>query len=276
MNARKPTRRNRKRAAPGLQARLQLDKDGMPFLGPARIDLLHAIAREGSISAAARSIGMSYKAAWDAIDAMNNRAEAALVTTAIGGSRGGGAVLTDYGRTVVELVQRLEAQYADALQVLNDPTHELRIYQNLMRRFSMRTSARNQWFGTISRLSLGLVQAEVAIALGASLELVASISSESAHHLALRAGSEVCALVKATAVSLQSDASDATGVNRWPGTVTRVQAEPNHVEITAAVAAGRTVTAIIGSPPSGETSLREHAAVTIAIAPSSVTLVVPF
>jgi molybdate transport system regulatory protein len=259
----------------GIRGRLQLDKDGAPFLGTRRIDLLNAIAREGSITRAARSVGLSYKAAWDAIDAMNSRAQTALVTTAIGGSGGGGAQLTDYGRKVVQLVARVEAQYAETVQILNDPTHDVMAYQRLVQRFSLRTSARNQWLGTIVRVEQGLVRARATIALGASLELSAALSSESVRELELAPGNEVWALVKATAVVLDASAGSAKhAVTRWPAVVTSVQAEATHWSVEAELADGRSVCAILKNAHASQLAPRARAAVTVVIPESSVTLVV--
>ncbi|HEY6879597.1 MAG TPA: TOBE domain-containing protein [Polyangiales bacterium] len=263
-------------ASAGIRGRLQLEKDGAPFLGPSRIDLLQAIANEHSISAAARAIGISYKSAWDAIDAMNNHAEVPLVATAVGGSGGGGATLTPYGHKIVNMVRRIEAQYVDALASIGDPTAENAAYQRLLQRLSVRTSARNQWVGTILRVQLGLVQTEVALELGPSLELVAAISSESAHELALRPGAEVCALVKATAITVRPGSAKHHGANHWAGAVTRVQTESERVAITADVASGRTVTAIVSGRPLEVERLQASDPVTIVVPPSSVTLVLPF
>ena len=72
-------------------------KDGAG-IGDDRIRLLEAVDAHGSISAASRHVGLTYKAAWDAISAINNLAERPLVIGRIGGRAGGGAVLTDDGR----------------------------------------------------------------------------------------------------------------------------------------------------------------------------------
>src|SRR5690349_3008457 len=70
-------------------------------IGPGKIGLLEAIDREGSISAAGRALGMSYRRAWDLVDEINRILGAAAVEASPGGYRGGGAVLTDVGRGLV-------------------------------------------------------------------------------------------------------------------------------------------------------------------------------
>ena len=77
-------------------------------IGPGKIALLEAIDREGSISAAGRALGMSYRRAWDLVDAINKILGAAVVDASTGGYRGGGAVLTDAGRNLVADYRAIE------------------------------------------------------------------------------------------------------------------------------------------------------------------------
>src|SRR5262249_8414001 len=86
--------------------------------GRDRIRLLECIGREGSISAGARAMGLSYKAAWDAIDALNTLFGQPLIETRAGGQRGGGARLTAAGLRVVETWTRLEGELSRTLQGL--------------------------------------------------------------------------------------------------------------------------------------------------------------
>ena len=77
-------------------------------IGPGKIALLEAIDREGSISAAGRAIGMSYKRAWDLVDALNKLVGTPVVEASPGGYRGGGALLTDAGRSLVADYRAIE------------------------------------------------------------------------------------------------------------------------------------------------------------------------
>ncbi|WP_198372877.1 winged helix-turn-helix domain-containing protein [Roseomonas rosulenta] len=77
-------------------------------IGPGKIHLLEAIDREGSISAAGRALGMSYKRAWDLVDALNRQAGTPVVVASTGGYRGGGAMLTDAGRNLVADYRAIE------------------------------------------------------------------------------------------------------------------------------------------------------------------------
>lgn len=97
-------------ATPRLRPRLRL-KDGPTLvLGPGRIDLLEGIQRSGSISAAARAMGMSYRRAWLLVEALNLSFRTPLVESIAGGQRGGGAHLTDAGKRVVSLYRQMEEE----------------------------------------------------------------------------------------------------------------------------------------------------------------------
>ncbi len=96
-------------------------------MGPGKAALMEAIAREGSISAAGRAIGMSYRRAWLLVDAMNRCWAEPLVETAAGGARGGGARLTQAGETVLARYRALEAAIGAAADA------EERVMATLMR-----------------------------------------------------------------------------------------------------------------------------------------------
>ena len=91
---------------PRLSLRLHFDS-GMTF-GRGKADLLQAIDEEGSISAAGRRMGMSYRRAWSLVEDMNGHFSAQLVDSSRGGARGGGATLTDAGRQVLADYRALE------------------------------------------------------------------------------------------------------------------------------------------------------------------------
>lgn len=85
-------------------------------MGPGKADLLEAIAREGSISAAGRALGMSYRRTWLLVDTMNRCWREPLVDTAAGGSHGGGARLTTLGNEVLHQYRELERRIIEAAQ----------------------------------------------------------------------------------------------------------------------------------------------------------------
>ncbi len=94
--------------APAVSLRLQLRVDGVPVMGPGRAALLAAIAETGSISAAGRRLGMSYKRAWSLVEATNAAFREPLVRAMKGGLGGGGAGLTEAGEAVLAAWRELE------------------------------------------------------------------------------------------------------------------------------------------------------------------------
>lgn len=95
-----------------LRLRIVLEPGAM--LGPGRMDLLELISATGSISAAGRRMGMSYKRAWTLVEAMNAIFRAPLVESTRGGAKGGGATLTKDGETVLAAYRRIEIKLAEA------------------------------------------------------------------------------------------------------------------------------------------------------------------
>lgn len=90
--------------------------NGKPLLGKGRFELLKHIDETGSISKAAKAMKMSYKAAWDAVDAMNNTLGIPVVESSTGGARGGGSQLTETGRSLLIEYQLLDMRHREWLE----------------------------------------------------------------------------------------------------------------------------------------------------------------
>lgn len=104
MSAKKPAGR--------LSVRVVLSPEAV--IGPGKADLLDGVRATGSISAAGRQMHMSYKRAWDLIDAMNRSFQSPVVHASKGGSGGGGASLTPFGEEVLSRYRRIEQACAEA------------------------------------------------------------------------------------------------------------------------------------------------------------------
>lgn len=87
--------------------RIRINHQGRTALGPGKIELLNAIAKYGSISAAAKSMQMSYKRAWELVDEMNQCFDELVVLSSAGGQHGGGAQVTPFGEMLIENYQRM-------------------------------------------------------------------------------------------------------------------------------------------------------------------------
>jgi molybdate transport system regulatory protein len=88
---------------------------GAPAMGPGKAELIERIADTGSISAAARHMGMSYRRAWQLVEALNATYRKPVVITAIGGQRGGGATVTPYGRQIAAQFRSMEEKASAAI-----------------------------------------------------------------------------------------------------------------------------------------------------------------
>jgi molybdate transport system regulatory protein len=97
-----------------VQFRLRITKDEEIALGPGKVALIEAIQRTGSISAAAREHGMSYRRAWLLVDSMNRCFKSLIVETAVGGKTGGGAVVTALGVEIATRYRKIETDAAKA------------------------------------------------------------------------------------------------------------------------------------------------------------------
>ena len=96
-----------------------------PRIATARMALVEAIGELGSISAAARKVGLSYKGAWDAVQALNNLFDTPLIAAAPGGKTGGAATVTARGLAVLQAFRRMQTELDAALAKLErDPVQE--------------------------------------------------------------------------------------------------------------------------------------------------------
>ena len=98
----------------GTRLSIRIDLANGNRIGPGKIALLEAIRTQGSISAAARSLGMSYRRAWLLVEEMNQALREPAVTAETGGHRGGGAVLTAIGERVIDLYRAIESHARSA------------------------------------------------------------------------------------------------------------------------------------------------------------------
>jgi len=108
-----------------LQSSIWLVAGGKSLAGRGRIELLERIAEAGSIRQAAIAMSMSYRAAWDAVDAMNQRAPEPVVSRSTGGRGGGGATLTGFGERLVAVFRTMESEQVQHLKAMDRRLDEL-------------------------------------------------------------------------------------------------------------------------------------------------------
>jgi len=260
-----------------LHGTLSMTVGGENFGGANRIALLAKIHETGSISQAAKAIKMSYKAAWDAIDAMNNLAGEPLVERLAGGKGGGGTRLTARGEQLVHNFQTIEQVHRQFVEQLNRQSAAIADDFHLIGRLNMKTSARNQFFGTISRIQAGAVNDEIELDIAGGHKLVAIVTHDSTASLDLRAGRQAFALIKSSSVILVTDAAGArfSARNSLHGTVARLQPGAVNTEVVIALAGGGSIAAIITNASADALELCEGMEATAMFKASSVIVGVP-
>lgn len=218
-------------------------------MGADRLRLLEAVRDHGSISAAARAVGLSYKAAWDGVHAMNNLFGSPLVAGQTGGKRGGGATLTQAGEEVLSAFSSVEAELARFAARLEARFSEsaTQISPASFRSLMMKTSARNMFRCTVENIADGAVNSEVLLDLTDGQRLAAIVTKQSVADLGLEEGAECLALIKSSFVILapEDGLSKTSARNRLCGTVIAHDDGAVNSEITLDLGGGKTLAAII-------------------------------
>jgi len=239
------------------------------------MDLLASVGDTHSITAAAKAVGLTYKAAWDAIDAMNNLSDRPLVERSVGGKGGGATRLTARGRQLVDTFRKVEAEHARYIESLNARVKGGARNLGVLGRFTMLTSARNQFAGKVTRLKTGAVNDEVQLKLSGGDEIVSVITHESVENLGIKVGIRVVALVKASSVIVGIDDGEPMKLsarNRLAGTIERLVTGAVNTEVVIALNGGNTVAAIITNGAADALSLAEGKPATAIFKASSVIL----
>ena len=256
-----------------LKGDLVLLDGGQQSLTSAQVQLLKAIDNCGSISAAAKQVGVSYKTAWDRIDAMNNLADRPLVERSTGGRKGGGTRLTEQGRNIITGFEALQQEHEDFVAGLDDRVQAAGDVANFLRSSNLRSSARNQYRGKVARISRGGDNAEVSVRLSDKVALVAIITDDSRQQMGLKKGSEVIALVKSSWILLTTDTGISTSArNQLTGLVSKIVSGEVNSEVTLDLGDGKTVCAVVTNPSVDELGLAEGVTASALFKASSVIL----
>jgi molybdate transport system regulatory protein len=209
--------------------------------------LLAAVETTGSINQAAKEVGLTYKGAWEMIERANNLAPQLLVSTAVGGKQGGGTQLTASGKGFLNLFLQIQAEHQQFLVQINQRLMNNREVIHLLKRLVVKASARNQFFGKVSKISDDRMNVEVIVALKGDETIVATITKKSAESLGIKTGVEVVALIKAPQIMLVTDFAGfrLSARNQLPGTVSRIQKGSVNAEVIVALKGGDSIAATI-------------------------------
>lgn len=227
-----------------LEARLWVKKNGKNFLGKGRIELLELIKEHGSIHAAAKVMKMSYKAAWDSVDAMNKLSISPLVEKTSGGKGGGGTIVTERGEEIIKAFHMLEQKHRKFLELFSG-NDDLISIATIMDRLTLTVSARNQLSGTITNIQEDSVNVFIEITLKGSEKLYASITKNSFARLGCTLGETIVAIIKASSVLLSKSAPAMTCENLLQGKVIQVLRDTSGTEVTLHLLSDNSITATI-------------------------------
>jgi len=226
---------------------LSLGRDAQNQLSDKRIALLEKIGECGSITQAAKGVGLSYKGAWDAVDVMNGMFSEPLVATMTGGKGGGGTQLTATGIRIVDTYRALLREHQRFMQAASAGIENFDNIYQMIRRLSVKTSARNQFFGKVTAIKLGPVNVEVELTLTGGDKIYSVITHDGLDSLGLKVSSDAWALVKASWIILTMPdvASKVSARNKLVGKISRITPGNVNTEVVMQLEGGNSVSVVI-------------------------------
>lgn len=238
-----------KNSAPQMElaGSLWVQKAGQKVFAEERIALLEKIHELGSITHAAKAVGISYKTAWDVVNLMNNLADRPLVERNAGGKGGGGTALTEAGLEVVRQFHVFAEEHRRFLQNISQRIEGGGDLYTFLRRMSMKVSARNVFAGRITTLSRGAVNALVVLTMKGGGTISSTITNASVASLELEVGKDAYAIIKASSVILGTDlhGMKLSARNVLCGKVTKVLDGQVNAEVDVDLGGGNTISAVI-------------------------------
>jgi molybdate transport system regulatory protein len=256
-----------------LHGEIWLSGDASNNLARGQVNLLQSIERTGSITAAAKQLGISYKTAWERLDRLNNLAESPLVTKSTGGSQGGGTRLTPYGRQIVEGFCEVEREHEQFIDKLGTRLHHVDDLASFVKNNQLISSARNQFLGKVTAVVPGAVNAEIVLKISEQVSLVAIVTEQSREDLAIEVGTRLLALVKASSVLLSNSAELAVSArNQVQGQISRLSRGKVNSDVTFSLGDRKTLTAMVTNHSADQMELTEQKPVCAFFKASSVIL----
>lgn len=256
-----------------LSASLTLRR-GMARVSLDRVAMLEAVDELGSISGAAKRLGLSYKGAWDVVQAMNNLFDGPLIEAAPGGKSGGTAIVTPRGKAVVTAFRRVQVELEATLAKLESHLAD-EPAADLFWSLGMRTSARNALRGEISHITPGAVSTEVTLNIANGVTITAMVTRRSVEELDLAVGKPAIALIKASFVILaRGEGLRTTARNQITGQVTSREDGAVNSEIAVDIGGGKTLIATVTLASAEALELAPGVAVTALIKAPHVILAV--
>jgi len=247
-----------------LASTLSFEMFGEPFLLEKRIRLLHAIKEHGSISKAAKAVPMSYKSAWEAVDAMNALSPEPIVYRETGGKDGGGTTVTAYGEKLLETYALLKEEHTRFLERLSGFMDIQNGTLQTIGRLGLQISARNQIQAEVEKIVRGSVNAEITLRLKGGQRMLSMITTEAVNDLHIEEGERIVAVCKSSNLFILQPGEE-TLANRLKGRVSSIQQDARNVKIVLDIGGHDTLVSVMPAEHFGVLSLTEGEEVTVAI-----------
>ncbi|EDZ63396.1 molybdate-dependent transcriptional regulator [Sulfurimonas gotlandica GD1] len=187
-----------------IEGRIWFKKEGKNLLGNGRVELLEKIDEYGSISKASRAMKMSYKAAWDMVDAMNNISDKPLVQKVTGGKNGGGAQVTKVGKELINTFKKFKEFYNALLLEVDENELNSDNHLSLIRKLHMKSSSRNMITGHIKEFNTAEYNTKIEIGISEESSLYAIIPTATFIDMDLKQGDKVFALIQESSIMLST------------------------------------------------------------------------
>jgi molybdate transport system regulatory protein len=227
---------------------------GRLLIGRERIALLEAVMQHKSITKAAEIAGFSYKTAWDAVNAINNLLPRPAFITRTGGSRGGGAEVTDEGRRLILAFRRLEEKLGRISTAIAEKG--LEHDQDLLSwGIGLKLSVRNAFFCEVTKITRAPVNVEVKLEVSPRLMITTVVTNASVNELGLAPGRCCVAMVNASSILLAQNGAAAriSARNKIRGTVIHRTDDGSDSEVAVDIGGGKTITAVVTREGADET-----------------------
>lgn len=251
---------------------LSLQSESFGRFSDQQIQLLQAIHSTGSITKAAKKVGISYKTAWDRIETMNNLSITPLVKRSAGGVRGGGTVLTDKAEQIISQFIQLQREHSQLLLQIGGEIDAKQLPSSNGNP-ALHSSARNQLRGQIANIVVGKIDSEVSIHLGNSIEMAAVVTNASRLEMNLEIGDFVIAIIKSSWIIISKHIGLKTSArNNLNGKVVRLIKGDVNTEVIIDIGNEKTLCCIITNTSAKELALQSNDDVVALFKASSVIL----
>lgn len=199
-----------------IDGNLWVNKDDKAFIGKGRVELLKNIQIHGSISKAAKQMKMSYKAAWDSVDIMNNLSREPLVTKVTGGKGGGGTVITTYAKEIIKAYDELTQLHKNYLSTLNN------FFNDLVLDLKNDAPVFSRLEGNITNINSKNKNYEIEITLKCNQKLITIENEEFVQSRKLTTYNQINLLIESNSIVITKQAPSSSARNCLKGKVSEI------------------------------------------------------